>query len=162
MAPGGGAVSSGDASASIWTAVATWFGAGRFPVAPGTAGTLGALPLYLLIRGSSWPCYLTVLGGLFTLGVWTSQRVATQTGDDDPPSVVIDEVVGVLLALGLVRKRGPMAEIGSVLLFRLLDITKPGPIGRAEHAQPAGVGIMLDDLVAGLGAGLLARLLSGH
>jgi phosphatidylglycerophosphatase A len=152
-------VTSRDSGAAVWAAIATWFGVGRCPVAPGTAGTLSALPLYLLLRNCSWPLYLGVLGGLFAVGVWTSHQVATSTGDDDPQSVVIDEVFGTLLALGLVRGRGALAEVGSVLLFRLLDIAKPGPIRRAEQARPIGLGIMLDDLLAGLGAGLLARLL---
>jgi phosphatidylglycerophosphatase A len=72
---------------------------------------------------------------------------------------VIDEVVGTLIALGLVRTRSLGARLVAFALFRVLDITKPGPIARAEHARPPGLGIMLDDVLAGMVAGLLARRL---
>ena len=138
--------------------IATWFGCGRSPFAPGTVGTLGALPLFWLLRRVSWPAYLGAWCVLVGLGVWASDRVSRASGTEDPPEVVIDEVAGVLLALALVRERGLGAKAASVLLFRLFDITKPGPIAAAERLRPPGVGIMADDLVAGLAAGLLARV----
>jgi phosphatidylglycerophosphatase A len=137
--------------------LATWFGCGLAPFAPGTAGTLGALPLFWLLRRVSWPAYLGACCALVGLGVWASDRVSRIRGTDDPPEVVIDEVAGVLLALALVRDRGVGAKAVSVLLFRLLDVMKPGFIAGAERLRPPGVGIMADDGVAGLVAGLVAR-----
>jgi phosphatidylglycerophosphatase A len=138
--------------------IATWFGCGRSPFAPGTVGTLGALPVFWLLRRASWPAYLGAWCVLVGLGVWASERVSRARGTEDPPEVVIDEVAGALLALALVRERRLGAKAASVLLFRLFDIMKPGPIAAAERLRPRGVGIMADDLVAGLAAGLLARV----
>jgi phosphatidylglycerophosphatase A len=137
---------------------ATWFGCGTSPLAPGTVGTLGALPLYWVLRRSSPAVYLAAVAAVTGLGIWAAQREAERLGDDDPSSVVIDEVVGTLLALGLVRGRGLESEILALVLFRILDVLKPGPIGTAERARPAGVGIVADDALAGVIAGALARL----
>jgi phosphatidylglycerophosphatase A len=137
--------------------IATWFGCGRSPLAPGTVGTLGALPLFWLLRRVPGPVYLGAWCVLVGLGVWASERVSRARGTEDPPEVVVDEVAGVLLALSLVRERGLGAKAASVLLFRLLDILKPGPIAAVERLRPPGVGIMADDLLAGLVAGLVAR-----
>lgn len=139
--------------------LATWFGLGHAPKAPGTMGALGTLPLhYALCRLHPGLHAATVLV-VAALGVWAAGAVAEDDGDDDPSHVVIDEVVGTLIALGLVRTRSFGARLVAFALFRVLDITKPGPIARAEHARPPGLGIMLDDVLAGLAAGLLARRL---
>jgi phosphatidylglycerophosphatase A len=137
----------------------TWFGLGRAPKAPGTAGSLGAIPLHLLLCRLNPGLHLGAVVLSAAVGVWASQRIADVEGDDDPSHVVIDEVVGTLIAMGLVRSRALGVQLVALALFRLLDITKPGPIASAEHARPAGVGIMLDDLLAGLLAGVLARRL---
>jgi phosphatidylglycerophosphatase A len=92
-------------------------------------------------------------------GIWASDRMAKSLSDDDPSCVVIDEVAGALLALGLVRGRGWRSELVALLLFRALDIWKPGPIKLSERARPPGLGIMLDDLVAGGLAGVISRML---
>jgi phosphatidylglycerophosphatase A len=93
------------------------------------------------------------------LGVWAAQRVAEASGDDDPSSVVIDEVAGTLIALGLAAPAGVAAQVAAFIAFRVLDIAKPGVIDDVQNWRPAGVGIMADDVLAGLGAGLFARLL---
>jgi len=139
--------------------LATWLGCGRSPFAPGTVGTLGALPLYWALRRVSLPAYLATLAGVTAAGVWAAQKESERLGQADPPSVVIDEVAGTLLALAFVRGRGWRSELTAVALFRLFDIWKPGPIRRVEAAQPAGVGIMADDLLAGALAGILSRWL---
>lgn len=132
---------------------ATWFGCGRSPIGPGTVGSLGAWPLHLVLRaGSPLAYWLTVLGLTLT-GTWAAQRVAIRRGDSDPGYVVIDEVAGALIALGLAAPFGLKAEVLAMVLFRLLDIYKPGWIGRAERVRPPGVGIMLDDVLAGALAG---------
>ena len=143
-------------------ALATWFGCGRSPLSPGTVGSLGALPLHFALRALGPTAY--VLGTLTTLGVgvWASQRTAEALGEKDPQSVVIDEVLGTLIAMGLCRGRSLRAELLALVLFRVFDITKPGIIDKAQHLKPDGVGIMADDVLAGLIAGLLSRLVSAR
>lgn len=137
--------------------IATWFGCGYSPVAPGTAGTLGALPLaYLLATLGAVPYWL-VTAALTALGVWASGRYARDLGDDDPSSAVIDEVSGVLIAVGFVLGAGLVPAIAAVLLFRLFDIWKPGPINSIQNLH-GGAGIMADDVLSGLLAGALALL----
>jgi phosphatidylglycerophosphatase A len=142
--------------------LATWFGCGRAPVAPGTAGTLGALPLYLLLSRLSPPLYWSSVAALTAAGYWASGKMAERLGEEDPSCVVIDEVAGSLLALGLVRGKGWRSALLALLLFRVLDIVKPPPVSLAERARPAGIGIMADDLVAGALAGLASRILTRH
>jgi phosphatidylglycerophosphatase A len=145
--------------------LATWFGCGRSPYAPGTVGSLGALPVhFLLVRCSPLVHLLGVLASI-AVGIWAAQRYASDRGEKDPQSAVIDEVAGTLIALGLTRGQGLWAQAAGLVLFRVFDIWKPGPIHRAESVPPLGLGIMLDDLLAGLVAGLIAhfaaRLLAG-
>jgi phosphatidylglycerophosphatase A len=130
-----------------------WFGCGRSKVAPGTVGSLGALPLFWLLHTQSSIVYWGATLLITLSGFWASQRCSELLDDKDPQSVVIDEVAGVLIALGIVSSAAPVAWAVAWLLFRLLDITKPGLIDRAQYWPPHGVGIMADDLLAGLVAG---------
>jgi phosphatidylglycerophosphatase A len=134
--------------------LATWFGCGLSPVAPGTVGTLGALPLYLLIApGGPWAVALAAL--LVTVvGVAASGRVARHRGLKDPQVVCIDEVAGVLVALTAARFE-PGQVVAAVVLFRLFDIAKPWPVRLIDRRVPGGWGIVGDDLAAGALAALL-------
>lgn len=136
--------------------MATWFGAGRAPLAPGTFGSLGAIPLHAVLRRT--PIWLHALAtvSLTAYGFWAANEHAEHLGQEDPASTVIDEVVGALIAMGMVRRRSLSAQALALVLFRVLDITKPGPIDSVQRARPAGVGIMSDDLLAGLLAGIIA------
>ncbi|MBX3208685.1 MAG: phosphatidylglycerophosphatase A [Labilithrix sp.] len=137
--------------------LATWFGCGLSPIAPGTVGTLGALPLWYAVRGGG-PLVVLAVAVLVTLvGVWSAGVVARASGVKDPQLVVIDEVAGVLVALAAAppTTRGVFA---AVVFFRLFDMTKPFPARRAEKL-PGGWGIVLDDVVAGLQAALVVRVL---
>jgi phosphatidylglycerophosphatase A len=138
--------------------IATWFGCGLAPKAPGTVGALAAWPVHwglqLLPEAVQWLALVL----LAALGTWASQVVASRGPDKDPGRVVVDEVLGALLALRLGAPHGGWAEVFSMAMFRVLDITKPGPIARAERVSPPGVGIMLDDVVAGIGAGTIVQL----
>jgi phosphatidylglycerophosphatase A len=145
--------------------LATWFGCGLSPVAPGTAGTLGALPLYLLVApGGPWAVALAALV-VAAVGIAASGRVARRRGLPDPQLVCIDEVAGVLVALTAARLEVGQVAI-AVILFRVFDIWKPWPVRQLERHLPGGWGIVGDDLAAGawaallLGAGrlLLARI----
>jgi phosphatidylglycerophosphatase A len=139
-----------------WLAI--WFGCGLSPWAPGTVGTLGAIPLHLLLCRMGVAAHAASVVVFCGLGVWAAQRHAEARGETDPQSVVIDEVAGTLIALGMVRSEGYLAGGAALLAFRVFDIWKPGPIRQLEHARPLGLGIMLDDLLAGLLAGAIVAL----
>ena len=137
--------------------LALWFGCGKVPLAPGTAGTLGALPLYLLVR----PFGVAAVGATAlvatVVGIWAADRVARITGQKDPQIVVIDEVAGVLVTW---MAAGPSWQgvAAGFVLFRLFDQFKPFPARRAE-SLPGGYGIVLDDIFAGVwGAAVLLLL----
>jgi phosphatidylglycerophosphatase A len=142
--------------------IATWFGCGRSPIAPGTVGSLGALPLHFLLRRLSPGLHLTAVLATALLGTWAANEVSKELGEDDPESVVIDEVVGTLIALGMVSRGRLRDKLLAFSLFRALDIIKPGIIDRVQRAKPEGVGIMADDLIAGVCAGLTAYLVSAR
>jgi len=136
--------------------LATWFGCGLSPRAPGTVGSLGTLPLHLLLRETPSAVHGAAVALVLAVGTWAAQRYASERSEKDPQSVVIDEVAGTLLALGCVRHEPLWLQALAFLLFRLFDIWKPGLIRKVEHLQPTGVGIMADDVLAGLCAGALA------
>lgn len=141
----------------FWLAIAEWFGTGRLPKAPGTFGSIAAIPLALLLERQGLSNYWIITLLVTALGTLASEKASHLLGEKDPQSVVIDEVVGVLLAFGFLID-GPMwAKALAFGLFRLLDIKKPGPIYRLQFLKPQGVGIMADDVLAGLVAGALAR-----
>ncbi len=144
---------------AYWLAV--WFGCGRVPLAPGTAGTLGALPLYLLLARGGVSVVAAGALGIGLVGVWAATRVVRDTGLPDPQIVCIDEVAGVLVALAAAPLdwRGVLA---AVVLFRIFDQWKPWPARQAERL-PRGWGVVMDDIVAGLWAAAVlgaARLLA--
>lgn len=132
-----------------------WFGCGRFPRAPGTAGTVGAIPLYLLLaRGGP----LAVAGGAVVVtlvGVWAATQVVRKTGIKDPQIVCIDEAAGVLITL-VAAPYNWKGVLASVVLFRIFDQWKPWPARWAEKLRE-GWGVVMDDVFAGLwGAALVA------
>jgi len=145
--------------------LATGLGSGLLPKAPGTWGSLLAVLLAEGLFGLHGLGAVALLAALATaLGVPASARVAALRGRKDPPQVVIDEVAGQALALVLLHLVLPAAAppalrwglVGLAFgLFRLLDVAKPGPIDRVQ-SLPGGWGVMADDLLAGLGAGILA------
>jgi phosphatidylglycerophosphatase A len=136
--------------------VATWFGCGLAPRAPGTFGAIGGVPLHAALCLAPPGVHAAAVVGVSALGTWASHRASVVWNEKDPQRVVVDEVAGVLIAMGMVRGAGLWPAALAFALFRLFDITKPGPIRRAERLPPVGFGIMADDLVAGLVAGALA------
>lgn len=139
--------------------LAHWFGCGLSPKAPGTVGSLGALPVHwLLLKVGPIPHAIVVLG-LTLVGFVAAEAASRAAGDEDPSAVVIDEVAGMLIAGWFVRNYGLIPLVVAFGLFRLLDITKPGIIDKAQHVGPPGVSIMLDDILAGFGAGFGAWLI---
>lgn len=139
--------------------IATWFGSGLLPWAPGTWGSLAALPFAVALAwfGGAWALSIATLLS-FIVGVWASQRYANAIGRKDPGSVVIDEVAGQWLAILPIATTFWLYPV-AFLAFRLFDITKPWPARNAENL-PGGMGIMADDIVAGFYAGVVTWLVS--
>ena len=128
--------------------LATWFGCGRVPLAPGTAGTLGALPLYFVLRPHGPLVVLGAAAVLAVVGVWASNHVIAETGQTDPQIVVIDEVAGVLVTLSVSAPTWTSVVLG-VALFRIFDQWKPWPARRLESLH-GGLGVVMDDVAAGV------------
>ena len=149
----------------------TWFGAGFLPIAPGTWGSLAAIPFahVIAVLWGAWGLAGFALG-VVVIGIHASGETARLRGAKDPSEVVVDEVAGQAIALipvyALIPAGATVLRIGTVLLafvlFRILDVWKPGPIGALERL-PGGWGIMADDLLGGavaggmVAAGLLLR-----
>ena len=130
-----------------------WFGCGRFPKMPGTAGTIGAIPLYLLLRQGGVLAVLVGAAIVTAIGVWSSTQVVRATGLKDPQIVCIDEVAGVLITLAAAPNRW-QGLLAGVVLFRVFDQFKPFPARRAE-SLPEGWGVMMDDVFAGMWGALI-------
>ena len=138
--------------------IATGFGLGQIPVAPGTFGTLAALPLIWAL-GAAGPVASSFLLVAFILAaIHVADRAATFMGRKDPGSVVIDEMVGYCVALSLVPV-GVATLIAGFLAFRVFDIAKPGPVRYFEKNYSGGAGIVLDDVMAGLMAAVVVKCL---
>ena len=144
-------------------ALAAGLGAGFTPIAPGTAGALEGVAIYLAIHAmhlgqSSSLVVLAVINViLFAVGVWASNRTCAMTGVKDPRLIVIDEVSGQLISLTplvLLPSFSITAVVIGFLLFRLFDIYKPYPIRKLERLH-GGVGVMADDALAGIYAAML-------
>ena len=137
-------------------ALSTWFGCGASKLAPGTMGSFGAIPLHLGLRLLPVPVHLAAIVGITALGVWSSNEMAKAMGVEDPQCVVIDEVAGTLIAMSMVRNGSIGVQVLALGLFRLFDIWKPGVIDTVQNAKPEGVGIMADDVLAGILAGAIS------
>src|SRR5579875_891915 len=140
---------------AVW--VATWFGCGFFPWGPGTVGSLAAVLIAVLLHayfGAGRILLLILVLVLLAPAIWASTRTARILGREDPGMVVVDEVLGqwvtLLGATALVWK----SFVAAFLLFRLFDIWKPWPV-RAFERLPEGVGIVADDLAAGIYGALI-------
>lgn len=121
---------------------------GRFPIAPGTAGTAVGVLLYLWMKGLSPALYLAACLVLFVIGTWAAGHAETLLGRKDHSSIVIDEVVGYLLSMFMLPPAWGFVLAG-FLLFRIFDIIKPYPLRRIQDLH-GGLGVMLDDVGAGI------------
>ncbi len=128
--------------------IAFGFGAGLARFAPGTAGTLVAIPLWwVLSEGYAPLALLGVIGALFVAGVWACDLTGRHLGVADHGAMVWDEAVAFLLVLAIVPA-SPGWQVAAFLLFRFFDIVKPSPIRELERRYKGGFGVMLDDLLA--------------
>ena len=138
-------------------AVATAGGAGFAPVAPGTWGALVGVGIYLLIRGWTLPAQVALLAAITLVGVWASTQAERHFKREDPGQVVVDEVAGQLVTLIATGVSGLGVLVGFGL-FRAFDIIKPWPVRQCE-AWHGGLGIMADDVMAGIYAHLVLQVL---
>lgn len=125
------------------------FGSGLLPKAPGTWGTLAAIPIYLLVALFPLPVYVLATMLLFVVGVWVCGKAGRELGVHDHPAIVWDEVVGYLITMTAAPGTWQWMLAGFVL-FRVFDILKPWPISWLDRNIGRGLGVMTDDVVAGL------------
>jgi phosphatidylglycerophosphatase A len=139
--------------------IATWFGAGLVPKVPGTAGSLAALPFAWLIQWAFGPVGLALAAlALFVLGWWASTIIVKGSEEPDPGRIVVDEVAGQWLTL-VIAPLDPVFYALGFVLFRIADIWKPWPVGAIDRRVKGGIGVMLDDLFAGIYAGAILYLI---
>lgn len=138
--------------------LALGFGSGLAPVAPGTAGTLVAIPVYLLLQPLAPSVYLSLVAALFIAGIPMCAFTAKRLGVHDHSGIVWDEVVGYLVTMAFAPV-GWLWVVAGFVLFRIFDVAKPWPIKWLDRQVHGGFGIMLDDLVAGVFAAALLQLL---
>ena len=140
---------------SIARLISTWFGVGLLPKAPGTWGSLAALPFaWFIYSYGGYQILLLATAGIFAAGVWMSGIAAAESGAEDPGEVVIDEVAGQWLTLVVVPPDFLLYAAGFVL-FRVFDIWKPWPVSWADRNLKGGLGIMADDILAGVYAAVI-------
>lgn len=141
---------------SLAVLVATAGGAGRVPIAPGTAGSAVGLAIYLLTRDLPPVWQIGLCLAVSAIGIWASEVAVRHFASKDPGPVVIDEVAGQWLTCLLIPLSATGAVVGFVI-FRIFDIIKPWPANRLE-ALPGGWGVMADDLMAAVYGHLTLRL----
>jgi len=135
------------------------FGAGLSKYAPGTMGTLVAVPLYLLLAPLSLVYYIAIAVAVTLAGIWLCDRSAATLGVHDHPGIVWDEIAGYLLTM-IAAPAGWQWIVLGFVLFRLFDIWKPWPIKVIDRQVEGGFGIMLDDVVAALFAWAALQLVA--
>jgi phosphatidylglycerophosphatase A len=152
--------------------VATFLYVGYLKPAPGTWGSAAALPVGFVLHGlGGFPALAVATLLAFLAGTWATERMTAGSGNKDPSEIVIDEVVGMWIALWPLSAGMWLGGadpwlfpwpgwVGAFVLFRLFDIWKPGPVGWADR-QPGAMGVMLDDVIAGLMAAVVVTLAAG-
>ena len=137
--------------------IATWFGCGRSPAAPGTVGSAAAVAIAILLAryAGFTPIYFLALAALLCVpAVWAADVAARAAKVKDPGFVVVDEVLGQWIALAGARHLNWRSYLAAFALFRIFDIWKPAPVRQLERL-PGGIGINADDAMAGIYAALV-------
>ncbi|MBX2995082.1 MAG: phosphatidylglycerophosphatase A [Bdellovibrionaceae bacterium] len=137
---------------------ATLFGVGRLPWAPGTWGTLATLPLAALLMWAGPFYHMGVCVFLLPVTVWAAEAYERFHDTHDASAIVVDEVIGFLITMVWLPLTWQSLLLGFVL-FRLLDVTKPFPIGYLDRKVPGGVGVIVDDVLAGIIANLVLQII---
>ncbi len=144
-----------------WHFLATGFGSGMFPWMPGTAGSLAAIPVWCLLIQAPWQVYSLLVMFAICMGVFFCHQTAADMGVHDHGCIVWDEFVGMWITLMALPVNEWQWVAAGFVLFRILDIWKPWPIRWFDRNVQGGMGIMIDDVVAGiLSAGII--YLVGH
>jgi len=138
--------------------LALGFGTGCAPIMPGTIGSLVGILFYLPMQILSWPFYMGVTVVLFSLGVWLCDVTARHLGVHDHGGIVWDEIVGYLITMTAVPSDWRFMLLGFAL-FRLFDIWKPWPINWLDRKLSGGLGIMSDDVLAGIYALIVLQII---
>jgi phosphatidylglycerophosphatase A len=144
------------ASPAGW--LACGFGSGLTPKAQGTFGSIAAIIPWLFLRGLSLPAWLGVIAVAFALGVWACDVAGRILGVEDHRSLVWDEFVGLWITLLPALVAPWWAVVAGFALFRLFDVWKPWPIAWFDRRVKGGFGVMLDDMIAGIFAGIVLYL----
>ena len=134
------------------------FGSGLSPIAPGTMGTLAVIPIYLLMQPLSLLYYGLLVIAISLIGIWICGESSKRLGVHDHKGIVWDEFAGYLITMFAVPFAWQWVIIG-FLLFRLFDIWKPWPIYIIDKQLKGGLGIMLDDVLAGIFAAIILQIL---
>lgn len=138
--------------------IATGFYSGYLPKAPGTWGSAVGLLLFFLLHTLSLPLYLAVTAGVFVVGTFAAGEAEKILDHKDPGKVVIDEIAGMLITMIAVPAT-PLALVLGFVLFRIFDIVKPFPANFFDQRFHGGLGIMLDDVVAGIYSLIILQLI---
>ena len=138
--------------------IASGAGSGYAPFAPGTAGTVVGIPVYLILSHLSWPLYLITVLILTFLACFISQEAEKIFNEKDSPRIVIDEIVGFQWTMFLVSPT-VLHVLSGFIFFRFFDITKIFPAGYVQRRFPGGYGVVFDDVVAGMYGNIALLLL---
>ena len=138
--------------------MATGFGSGLVPFAPGTAGTLIGILIYLALSRLSWTLYLVFVVTITLLACYVSREAERMFEEKDPPRVVIDEIIGFQWSMFLISPT-VLHVFAGFILFRFFDILKVFPAGYFQRSLPGGWGIVMDDVVAGMYSNIALLLL---
>jgi phosphatidylglycerophosphatase A len=143
---------------SFFLQLATFFGVGKLPKGPGTWGTLATIPLVILLSKAGPLVYMTFTVLLVPLGIIAAEIYTREHNVKDAPEIVIDEVIGFLIAMTWIPQTW-QAYFAGFVLFRFLDILKPPPIRYFDKRVPGGLGVVMDDVVAGIMANIFLQVI---
>jgi phosphatidylglycerophosphatase A len=130
---------------------------GKLPVAPGTFGSLLAIPACFLVAGLPLAATSCIILAFIGMAVWVADAAETILKTQDPGCIVIDEVAGMMVTMAGIPANWMTVTAGFVI-FRIIDIIKPFPIRTAERYVPGGAGVVLDDVIAGIMGNVLLRI----
>ena len=139
--------------------IAFGFGSGASPIAPGTVGTIVAIPFYLLLSQLSLTGYLFAVVAVIITSAWLCEHISKETHTHDHPGMNIDEFAGFFVTM-IHAPHGWKWIILGFVFFRIFDIVKPWPINKIDENIHGGVGMVLDDVVAGIFSMVLIQILA--
>lgn len=145
-----------------WHLLATGFGSGLFPYGPGTAGSIAAIPFWIVLTYLPWQLYSLVVMFSICIGVYLCRQTARDMQVHDHGSIVWDEFVGMWITLMALPVNDWQWVVGGFVVFRILDIWKPWPIRWFDRNVHGGMGIMIDDVIAGIFAAGIIYLIGHH